>query len=347
MRNTFLFFILQFCISAFPQDTLVFNSVDTVAVKVLTVDTVHGLIQYVFLGDTLIVADRNISTSKIHSTTGSSIPGIYNKANFSPSGRFEEKHGLLNKPVADRSNTLAISICLTSLLENSPRNFKIHNAMNRVLLLEPEYFISNKLSLKMPVGIGISKVEPPLYSHVWDMYSGYYYDPQPLVLDTNRIVDSRWAYSIVHPMNLKFQLGLHAKHSFNFSRKSYFYLSEGIDFGLADIYTLELYYSQVFNADQYWELNEEGIEAKTNNIFFFNAKVYGGLSLGIGKSVALNFDGGVSLRYSGMSNKEDLIFQSINHSDYELIFTNKYEPEKYTAKIFFRLALLYYLPWKI
>jgi hypothetical protein len=347
MRNILLLFVLLFCISAFPQDTLVFISGDTVAVEVLTVDTVHGLIHYVFLGDTIIVADRNINISKIHSNTGSSIPGIYYKANISPSDRFEEKYGLLNRPVADRSNSLAISIYLTALLESSPRNFRIHSTMNRVLLLEPEYLISNKLSLKMPLGIGISKVEPPLNSHVWDMYSGYYYDSLPLILDTNRIINSHWAYSIVHPMNLKFQLGFYAKHSFNFSRKSYFYLSEGIDFGLADIYSLELYYSQVYNIDQYWELNEERIEVKTNNIFFFNAKVIGGLSLGIGKSVALNVDGGVSLRISGKSNKEDLIFQSINHSDYELIYINKYEPEIYTAKIFFRLALLYYLPWKI
>jgi hypothetical protein len=340
MRNILVCFLLLIFKTAESQDTLIFNNGDTAKIDLISIDESKGLLMYIDKSDTIFVSSGIIKEYRIHSEVEHTLPESIVKSAEESGSKYVVKHGFLTQPGEERIGKFAVSTSLTSLLENSPEKYRLHYALNRVITIEPEYFLSHKLSLKMPIEIGVSRIKlTPDNIDVWSMYSSWSYS-EPPTINVSYFNDSYWTYSYLHPQNLIFQLGLYTKHFSSIPRKNYLYFSQGLNFGIDDIYALDMYHHISYNEqNDYWDVLVERIIAKKNQVYFFKYELLGGLNWSLGRIVSLTMETGLAFKLISKGKIEDHVYRSIETSDYELSYTHLYDNKQFNKRIIFHLGL--------
>ncbi len=342
MRYTLLCFSLLILRTAFSQDTLIFNNGDTVAVDLVTIDESKGLMVYIENTDSLIVASKIIKEYRIHSDVLYSLPDKVTAHSAESKSEYSAKHGFFSTPVEHEQGKFAITTNLTSLLKKSGGNNRLNFAVNHILTIEPEYYISGRLSIKIPVGIGLNQVKPDTYASYsgYNIYNDSYDSPDPPYFSTYYF--SSYDYLDEHPRNVIFQVGIYTKHFSKIPKKNYFYFSQGLSFGMGNLYAVDYYHQYVYSEqDGYWVI-AEGRKVVNNNIAsYIRYELIGGLNWSISKFISFSFETGYSTSMGSNGNKEDHFYRRLNNDDFILMSTNLYSNSHEKGRFILRVNLIF------
>lgn len=350
MKNPILLFlILLFGKVVFAQDTLVFKSGEVINVTVLGIEQKSKLIVYIDKGDTLIGNLDAIENVKLSENDDRPLSTSYKRFSSKAYFGYTERYSFFNKPVKYEYGKLLISTNLTSLDEKSPLNSIIYFSLNRVLTIEPEYFITKKTSIKIPIGIGINRIMPysdEYYSN-WEMY-GYSPDEiSPPPLNTYYFDDEYYgaSYNNDHPMNTIFQVGIYTKHFLNSQKKYRLYFSQGLSYGKANYFAIDYYHQHRYITyyDDYkeWEITDSRTETRDNIVSYFRYEVLAGYNMRIFKSIGFSIETGFSTKVNANGDEYDRVFRKIEDGDYIQIYSNKYTNESQSGKFIIRLLASY------
>ncbi|NOQ72542.1 MAG: hypothetical protein GQ574_11100 [Crocinitomix sp.] len=313
MKYLFLFLI---CSSAFltnAQDTLYLKSGEHRPVKIIEIDSTLNIVGYVYQSDTLYAAinsfEKIIYKRKVNSAGSLISTAIINDSEKS-------KEAVLSKIKPNPKylyGKWAISTNLTSYLGDGNTG---RYSINPVFSIEPEYFIVDRLSLKMPISFGFPTKDLTSYS----IAHGFKYHNSPDKLPYVSYFQNR-RNQMGHARDLLFQIGLNPKYYFKGQRTFAWYLGQGFYASYVNLNRVDYYYTfkkTYQDGDYYWRVFGSTFEAFKENSIVFRYEGAIGLAINVIKNVGLTTE----LGYSTVIRKEnsgiDQVFVQDQGGDFQL-----------------------------
>jgi hypothetical protein len=342
MRIILLFLFIILLNKAFSQDTLYLNNGDTLAVKFIAADEDNGLIVYSIGSDTTFMSMRLVKTLNIYSGFSDRLPGDMLEKADKIEKHHVDKYEFFNSPAPDQKGLCAVSANLTSLIPNLKESYRLHYAINSVLTIEPEYYISDKMSIRIPVCIGINRKKPPAsYTNVWNRY---YFPCDPAEtprMDPTYFTNDFSGYNELHAPNMVFQVGVYTKHFSSISKRNYIYFTQGLNFGEDNYFAHDYHDYLVYSESQCWYPYKEMLTVYDNPAYYFRYELLIGMNISMGRHLCLNLESGPSIRMGSYGKKDDHLYRSLNNSDSVLIHTHHFEEKNVRTLLTFRISLAY------
>lgn len=320
-----LLFLMLTCV--YSQDKLILNNGDTLNVKVITVDEKRGIVSYIENNDTVIADLKSVSDKDIRSEFTAVLKNEFTASSMESENKIKNRYSFFDKPAKYNYGKFLFSTNITSLLKQDNSVYNTFFALNSVLSLQPEIFLSDKFSIMVPVLIGLNKVKPAelswFYSNMYDTYNGI-----PSINDYY-FTESYSDYGDFHPPNLLFQVGFYTKHFGNASyKKNMVYFSQGLSVGKAELYAIDFYHHFVEYQEptySYYNLEDQYLNASSNTVFYFRYEIMLGLLMKLNKNFNLSFESGFSSRLSKIVDKPDNAYRKVDNGSYTWVYKNQYD----------------------
>ncbi len=222
---------------------------------------------------------------------------------------------------------LSIGTNLTALFRNQPYNSR--------LTVEPEYQLSDHISVKLPMVIGLFRTrivgQRTGYFGMspWDKYEVYDFD-------ANTIPEFRLRPKVKNWDDIIVQAGINPKYYINGKSKNLlsFYGSAAFNVGLADQYSYRGY-DRMDSVDYYnWELEEyetgwtveEGeVEFENHEFAFFNYELLIGMDYNFSRRLSATIEMGYSSPLYGRPARQDILYTAIFDEEYQVNFEGALE----------------------
>jgi hypothetical protein len=316
MKPVILLLLVLIAANSFGQDTLFYKDGNVKAVQIIEMDKLAKLVGYISEGDTIYAAissfDRVVYAGRVSSSNGISKTAVIIDT--------EKAKDAVRSNVKLNPKYLygkwAVSTNLTSCFENGG-NFVF--ATNRVFSVEPEYFVHDRFSIKMPIHLGLEGDEVSR-----DYYGNTNYRMNDLngdVLPTVRYLESGRRYrTLGHKRDLLFQIGINPKYYFKGQRNFSWYFSQGfyisrINLNRADYYyTYEKYTNNM--GDFYWERPNIVAESFDEKRWGFRYEGAIGLAINVTKNLGLTTEFGYTTVIKSENEGFDRVFIREGEGEY-------------------------------
>ncbi|MFT5820923.1 MAG: hypothetical protein ACI8ZM_002171 [Crocinitomix sp.] len=340
MQRLLIFLLLLTTQFSFGQDTLYLKTGEQRAVQIIELDTTVNLVGYVYQGDTIYATTESFE-KVIYLGNLSSVGSLANTAVIQDS---EATRANIISKIKPNPKYLygkwAISTNLTSVSRKSELN---HYSINPVFSVEPEYFLMDRLSLKMPLSFGIPTKEVTYYAtpHRFKFHNAA--DKIPYVWTSQN-----GRKQMGHARDLLIQIGLNPKFYFKGQRKFAWYLGQGFYASYINLNRVDYYYTfrSTFQNDSYnWNVVENSFESFNENRIIFRYEGAIGLSISLLKDFGLSSELGYSTAIRKENNGFDQVFIREQGGAYQLdSFKEQFAPDYRSNLIvnpYFRLHLVY------
>ncbi|NOQ72541.1 MAG: hypothetical protein GQ574_11095 [Crocinitomix sp.] len=301
---------------SFGQDTLYLKSGEQLTVQIIELDTAINFVGYVYQGDTIYATTQSFEKI-IYEGKLSSEGSLISTAIINDSEKSRE--AVLSKIKPNPKylyGKWAVSTNLLGMIESNSRFAYVENG---VFSLEPEYFINDHFSVKMPLHVGLPTDFGPELSY----YGPYEMnDANADYLPTVKELDT-WSISqLGHKRDLLFQVGLNPKYFFKGQRTFGWYLSQGfyvaqINLNRVDYYYTYQYYINNFG-DYYWRrpsVEHQSFEEKRWVLHYEGAI---GLSMNVLKNIGLTGEFGYTSLIKTKNEGVDQVFIRKEDDEYIL-----------------------------
>lgn len=352
MKN---FYLILFCISllqmSYAQDTIVFSDGSIRDVKINAVDTLNQTIHYVRKNTSYTISNEEIISYKFN--------GIWyarenqsNQFSVSENSFYQIKPHFFLKPAKHTYSKYSISIAYSpsssAFGENLERRLFIAQFSNNATLrIEPEYLIHPKVSIKIPLVLGLGIESAPY--EIFNEQSDYYYYNQPYfyfsaptyplapeVNSRNPQEQSLYFnnYKPVHKSELLYQIGITPKfYPFGQTRNA-LYISQSINWGRGNYNSVDYYYdfdtlvfTDYWTGDQSasWYLTSERARVTKNQFNYFRFETLVGINFNVSSSLCFSIESGFSSIMQNNGKTEDRVFLKAPGEDYQLIYSGVYQ----------------------
>lgn len=355
---TFIFIIVANIVAA--QDTLVYVTNELQAVQITKIDKEAREITYQLGGESASIGFSALLRYK-YQGTWVQIEAGNNKSHG------DEKTGLFTKLGTYRYGKWAISYNLASpflsVLSVVNKNNRTFFSNNALISIEPEYFISDKFSLKFPVYLGLPNFKLPITETIDRqnvpttavdegglLYKSTLYWRYQIELDNAvlPIIDGKYENEDApeHGRRLLAQIGVHPKWFPYGQSKNALFIGQGLDLGIGDMYAIDYFHTwETSNGSSVedWVWTEERIELRTDNTLFFRYEATVGVSFNFGNALNLSIETGYSTPMKNSGKDGDRVYRRIFKSGaYEQIHAEVYNEDKGSwGRIINRLHLVY------
>jgi hypothetical protein len=303
MQQVLLLLLLISAQFSFGQDSLFFKNGKVLAVQIIELDSLANLVGYIDEGDTIYASIRSFDRV-VHAGKESSF-GLANSAvviaEEKAKGAVRDQVKLNPKYAYSK---WAISTNITGMFSSDSR---IVYSANSVFSIEPEYFVNNHFSLKMPIHIGIPTKDLNRLNYGYGPYrmDNYSTDYLPYVKGVDNWND------LGHKRDLLFQFGLNPKFYFKGQRNFGWYLSQGLYMSQINLDRVDYYYTYeqyVGGFDTYWDAPEIAIETFDEKRWIFRYEGAIGLSINIFKRIGLTSELGYTTLIKSANEGVDQVF---------------------------------------
>ncbi len=328
MKKTISSILFCLCMLTSAQDRLVLKSGDTLNVRVIAIDELKNIIVYVDDLDT-IIADLDFVTSKIIvSNASQTIPETLNANAAESFSDYKHKIRFFDDPAGYGYGKFSLNTNLTSLFKFDESLYDKHFGLNSALSIEPEYSVSKTLSIKLPVLIGLNRVEPDgSYLYYTNMFTYYREFQEPQIDPYYFEEDYSYEYPLLHPPNIIFQVGLYTKHFGKnaYKSKNNLYFSQGLSIGRGEYYANNFYIAYELDEYNYYNQVDQRINFSKNEFTYLRYEMMIGLLLKYWKNFNISFESGISTGMTNKGEKEDISYRKIGNGEYLPLHTNVYE----------------------
>ncbi len=343
MKYFHLFFFLILVQFSFGQDTLYFKSGEIRAVKIIEFDEHTNLMGYVYEEDTTyasIASFKNV----VYSGNSSNQGGYSEIAKHQDSE--EAREAVIQKIKLNPKYIYGKWAISTNLLGVFTTNGLLSYATNQVYSVEPEYFILDNLSLKMPIHFGLPKTESLYY------YSSPYRTNQDgggtEMLPYISSVSEYGRQQMGHKRDLLFQIGLNPKFYFRGQRTFGWYFGQGVYLSQINLnrvdyyYTYEKYFS---GSNTFWTGPEISYESFDEKRIVFRYEGAIGLSINVLKGFGITSEIGYTTIIKSKNEGFDRVFIREKGEEYQQDpYLNQHAPNYNSGQSlmpYFRLHLVY------
>jgi hypothetical protein len=340
-----LFFValIQNC---FSQDTIIYNDGSFRQVKITTIDTLNRTLHYVRKNTNHAISMEEIIAYKFNESWYSK-EDASGQFSVSKNALYKFKPNFFTRPAKYTYNQYSISATYSpSYSSFGPlfmRNlFATQFCHNATIRIEPEYLLHPKISIKIPIVIGLGIESAPYqvvnyelpeyyYNKTYFHFSDYTYSGELELYDRN----PQWqsisftGYTPVHKNELLYQIGITPKfYPFGQTRNAFF-ISQSINWGRGNFNSVDYYYDydtiQTSGNYTYWkQLSETAVVNKSwFNYFRFETLV--GINFNISSSLCFSLESGFSTTMRNNSKIEDRVFLKTPGEDYQLIYSGVYQ----------------------
>jgi hypothetical protein len=355
------FLILIICSISFfgnAQDTLFFKDGGIKAVEIIKIDSVSALIEY------------KLNEQSVYGAIKSFDKIIYQGASLNldywASSKNDQSQELTDEQLRKNNpysyGKFAISSNLTSFVSGFFREKRKWFYDNRVITIAPEYWVFDRLSVKLPISIGLdanlnsSPLEIDLETPItWSFFTKF--EANLANLPPPTISHRRETYYWIeqnqgHRRNLQFQIGLAPKLYLTQQKKVMPYIGQSFNLAFVNLrtidYQLTFSVQQNVNSNEYYHsMREEKQIISDSQTLLFKYEGMFGVDFNIAKRFNFSIEGGYSNSNMAENSIADRVYiRTSETGTFSLAHTENYNAdERYktgvAGRMFGRLHLVY------
>lgn len=337
-----VFFTSKLC---FGQDTIVFKKGDVLAVRILDASTLHKTLKYDNNGKISVVSFNQIERYKIAEKWV--VMDTITETTYHPVQPKVRREKIDIKPRSGWS----IGTNLTSLIFgiNTSDRINLTSSIRPLLTIEPEFRLKNsRISLRTTFDFGIPyrnvDSEPKNKSGSFDSY--------------NQVVNYNWVTDQSNNLiflgveqgrrykerYIPFQGGVSIKYWPPLRQENRFFLQIGFVSGIADFHAITVY-DRFVTYTAPWYINAKLIEQtfiiEKDPYFFIVPELGLGYVFHLTKSLKISTDLTYLKNPRNNGSKKDIVFMSLDNSDYNKVFEDRYNPWYDAPSVHFRIKFMY------